>query len=108
MRTPLLIILMLTACKSSAPTPPSPVPTTALPTRDDACLRDDDCDYDWMMLVDGKCCDGTCSPAPASKRHLEAVAVTCKALGSAADCPTKKCAAPPPLACEAGRCTFKD
>lgn len=76
----------------------------ALPTRDDACAVDGDCDYDWMYLVDGQCCDGTCSPAPASKRHVEAVARACKTLGFTPNCPMKKCAAPAPLKCVASRC----
>lgn len=77
---------------------------TRLPTRDDSCQKDDDCDFDWVSVVDGQCCSGTCSPAPASKRHVEAVTSACKTLGFAPNCPMKKCAAPPPLKCVAARC----
>ncbi|MDP1822287.1 MAG: hypothetical protein Q8L48_03565 [Archangium sp.] len=97
-----LVLAAPVACKRSEPFTAST--SAVLPTRDDGCVKDDDCDYDWTSLVDGQCCDGTCSPAPASKRHVEAVTRACKTLGFTPNCPMKKCAAPAPLKCVASRC----
>lgn len=100
--TPRPLVLALLLFATSTPS----APPAGLPERDVTCARDDDCGLDWTYLVEGKCCDGTCSPQPASKRHLEAVAQQCKSLRFATDCPVKKCAPPPTLRCVAKRCVF--
>ena len=94
-----LSLLLLLASVAQAAEP-------SLPPRDVTCAKDTDCDSDWTYLVDGKCCDGTCSPQPASKRYLELVSKQCKVLGFAPDCGTKKCAGPPPVKCVKSRCVF--
>jgi hypothetical protein len=76
-----------------------------LPVRDDACVKDQDCAYDWTYLVDGQCCNGTCSPEPASKKHVEAVEQVCKRVGFTELCPQKKCVKLPELKCVANHCT---
>jgi hypothetical protein len=107
-----LIAVVVFACKSSSPpTPPSnsteppPPPKAALlPPIDTMCANDGDCDHAWTYEIDAKCCDGTCSPKPAAKAWIAKVAEICERAGHADNCPTKKCAEPPPIACVDGQC----
>jgi len=83
----------------------SVTPAAALPPIDEACKSAADCGYAYTYLIDGKCCDGTCSPKPASRSWLEAAQAQCKKLGwEEQQCPAKKCVPPPELECVSGRC----
>lgn len=118
------------SCASDAPTPAGPIassspttvgaaPVTASPTPSgssapearlptgDSCDTDRDCALSYTYLVEGKCCNGTCSPAPLSTSTVRAIEVECKARGFEEDtCPTKKCSAPGPIGCVDHRCMF--
>lgn len=107
---------------SSAPTIPATVETAAttaspipagssrsaarLPTGD-ACETDKDCALSYTYLIDGKCCDGTCSPTALSASTVQAIAGECRTRGFEEErCPTKTCAEPGPIGCVDRRCMF--
>ena len=97
MRTSLILLAVLAAgCKRGAP----PV---ALPEMEDACATDEDCAWDWMMLVDARCCS-TCDPQPSSKKHVDEVRAACKTIGFSPTCLLKKCKSPPLPTCLGGHC----
>jgi hypothetical protein len=112
-------LLLLVACSSSTSTPPSntakgsdtaaPKSTGALPEVMTSCTTDAECGHVYIYLVDGKCCDGTCSPTLGNSAYALAVSETCRRIGRADEgsCPVKKCAAPPPFACVSGQCREK-
>ncbi|MGZ3423393.1 MAG: hypothetical protein ACXWUG_26305 [Polyangiales bacterium] len=108
----LLVAMLLVGCTRAEPKvheepqkPAAPKPSVdEIAPLEVACASDGDCAYDYLYLVDGKCCSGTCSPRAVSKGYVVKAAARCKELGHAEDCPTKKCAAPPPLRCLSGTC----
>jgi len=59
-----------------------------------------------MYEIDGKCCNGTCSPKATTKAWVEKVDAICAKAGHSDACPVKKCAAPPPVICTSGKCVL--
>jgi len=93
---------------ADSPAAPSAASPSDLPPIDATCRAASDCGLAYTYLIDGKCCNGTCSPKPASGAWLELAEERCKKLGwEEQHCPTKKCVPPPELACVAGRCVFR-
>jgi hypothetical protein len=84
---------------------PSKADPAALPPDETACAKDDDCVDERRYLLDGRCCAGTCTPRAVSKTFARKLDAHCAALGESSDsCPTKKCAAFPPVRCVSGQC----
>lgn len=68
-----------------------------------ACETVDDCAHSRMRVgSNGQCCRG-CTARPVNQSAYEKQSAICDELGSEG-CPMKKCAAPPTLACQEGKC----
>lgn len=99
----------LQAPASSRPrAPPSEAPQARglLPPLETDCAADADCELGWTHEIDGKCCDGTCSPAAATRAWVSKVAAICRGAGYSERCPDKKCHTPPAVVCRAKRCVL--
>lgn len=73
------------------------------------CSRDADCSYNYKYTMrDGRCCAGTCSPQAVTNATAARIEAYCSKAGyDDSNCPTKKCATPPPIRCVHNVCELR-
>ena len=91
--------------------PADGAPSVSLPPVDDSCTQDAECVAGASLFINdrGSCCRG-CLGEPENLRSSEARATACAALSGdtprGGGCPTRRCAAPREVRCDAGHCVF--